>query len=139
VDDPVTEPASSDSERAEPPERFDVLRYDDDTHRAVPAGRGQSVVAAHASEVRQRRLGGSLAIGVLPVVAAVGFGIRSSASIGLLIGGGLIVGFVAGVGRYLYDDHRGRIPEIVASGVSSRVVDGYIENFDPETVSDPFG
>jgi len=138
VVDATTESESNGGSGSETPTQFDVLQYDDGTHRAVPAGAGQSVVMAHESEVRQRRLVGSLVVGVLPVVAVVGYGSMSSIPIGVLIAGGFMIGVVASLGRYLYDDHQDTIPHVVATGVSARVVDGYVENFEPEAVSDPF-
>ena len=37
------------------PDRYDVLRYSDETYRSVPAGTGQQIIATHASELRKRR------------------------------------------------------------------------------------
>lgn len=119
-------------------DRFDVLRYHDDTHRAVPAGDGQRVVTAHETEARQRRLMGSLTVGLVAVVTATVFGLRYSADTLVLAGGGVILGATAGIVRYLYRDYQRLIPEVVASDVSSQVVDSYIDDFDPNDVSDPF-
>lgn len=129
---------SSDTPASGTPERFDVLRYHDDVNRVVPAGDGRPVVEAHEAEARQRRLLGSLTVGLLPPIAGVVFAFGYSYDLQLLGGIGLLVGVVAGIARYLYRDHRQRIPEVVAADVSARVVHDYVDEFDPEDVSDPF-
>lgn len=133
-----TEPSPDDEPRSGARDRFDVLRYHNDIHRVVPAGAGRQVVAAHESEVRQRRLLGSLTVALLPLVAGAMFGVASSYPLGPLVGVGFVIGGIAGVIRYSSQDHRHRIPEVVASGVSTPVVRGYVDDFDPDEVSDPF-
>lgn len=133
-----TESSSDDETRSGKPERFDVLRYQNDIHRVVPAGDGPLVVAAHESEARQRRLLGSLTVALLPPVTGAVFGVGYSSHLWLLVGVGLLTGVIAGVIRYLYQDHQHRIPEVVASGVSTRVVRGYVDDFEPDKVSPPF-
>ncbi|WP_158059574.1 hypothetical protein [Halorussus halophilus] len=120
------------------PDYFDVLRYNGDVYRAVPAGDGDPIVAAHETEARQRRLLGSLTVAILPPITAVVFGFWYSLDVKLLGGVGLLIGVIAGVARYLYQDHEHRIPEVVAAGVSTRIVNDYIDDFDPEEVPSPF-
>lgn len=129
---------SSDRTETGRPGRFDVLRYSDDVHRTVRAGDGQLVVEAHESEARQRRLLGSLTVGILSVVTGIIFGIWYSYDFQLLASAGLVAGVIVGVARYLYQDHQHRIPEVVASGVSPRVVHTYVDDFDPDEVSPVF-
>ncbi|MFC4551362.1 MULTISPECIES: hypothetical protein [Halorussus] len=131
------ESASGDGTGSGTVERFDVLRYDD-VHRVVPAGDGRRVVVAHESEARQRRLLGSLTVGVLPAVTGAVFGVWYSYRLWLLVGAGLAIGGVAGAVRYLHQNHRHRVPEVVASGASTRVVRVYVDGFEPDEVSPPF-
>lgn len=123
---------------SEPPDRFDVLLYADDSHRPVPAGTGQQVVTAHETEARQRRLLGSLTVGILPPTTGALFGLMMFDAVWLLGGIGLVVGLLGSVFRYLHEDQQDRIPEVVVSSASPRVVRGYVEAFDPEDVSSPF-
>lgn len=102
---------TSDSDDA--PERFDVLRYPDGAHRATPAGDGARVVTAHESEAHQRRLLGSVTVGLLPAVGAgvFAFGYLDTLLVPLAVG--LVLGLVAGVARYLYGDHQRMVPAVV--------------------------
>lgn len=138
MDSPPPESTAREKPPSKPPDRFDVLRYADDSHRPVPAGRGQQVVTAHESEARQRRLLGSLTVGILPPITGVLFGLMMFDAVWLLGGIGLVVGLLGGVFRYLHEDHQDRIPEVVVSCASPRVVSDYVEAFDPDDVSSPF-
>lgn len=117
---------------------YDVLRYRDGTHRAVPAGDGERVVAAHESETRKRGLVAAVSVGVLAVVATLVAGVRFLDGVAVPFVAGLGVGIVAGVVRYRYWSRGDSTPEVVASNASARLVGDYVDDFDPADVTDPF-
>lgn len=120
------------------PERFDVLRYADGANRAVPAGDGQQVVAAHVSASRKQQLLASGATGLIAVVAVVLGGLWVYDSAVLALGVGLGLGVVAAVLRAQYWSHDDAVPELVVSDAAERVARDYVDDFDPDEVSDPF-
>ncbi|WP_254766276.1 hypothetical protein [Salinilacihabitans rarus] len=136
-----TEPSSDNGTHSGEPERFDVLRYSDeiyrDPYRVVPEGYGHQVVETRELQARQHRLLESLTVAILPPIASVIAVFGYSYPLWPLAGGGLVTGGIAGVIRYLYRDHRHRVPEVVVSGASTRVVRGYVDDFDPGDVSPP--
>lgn len=132
------EHSSGEETRSGELDRFDVLKYSDGTHRAVPAGDGHHVVAAHESEVRRRKLVRSLAVALLLSGAGVVLGVGYSDHLWTLAGGGLAIGGMAGVISYKRRDQDGLVPAVVATDVSARVVRDYVDDFDPDEVLSPF-
>lgn len=115
-----------------------MLRYRDGTHRAVPAGDGQRVVAAHDSETRKRGLIAAITVGGLAVVATIVAGVWFLDDVVVPFVAGLGVGIAAAVVRYRYWSRSDSTPEVVASNVSARLVRDYVDDFDPADVTDPF-
>ncbi|MBX0287633.1 hypothetical protein [Haloarcula salinisoli] len=118
------------------PARYDVLRYSDGTHRAVPAGDGQGVVGAHRRESRRQQLTGSLTAGFLAMVVLVLVGGVVYDSFVTTLGVGIGLGAVAAILRAERWTHEG--PELAVSDASERVVRDYVDEFDPDEVTDPF-
>lgn len=119
-------------------DRYDVLAYADQTHKAVPAGDGAAVREAHETEARKRRLYATLTVAVTPPVvgAFVGAGVLD----GVLgpLAAGLIVGIVGGIWRFRSWEHGDMLPDLVATDASARVVEDYVDEFDPDEVNSPF-
>lgn len=115
------------SRDSQTPATVDVIRYETGTgadYRAVNAGRGEAVVAAHQAEARKRRL---VRYGAAAVVAllAFGYGVIIWESV---VRGVLYAGAVVGVAAYYrrYRDTRSPVPELVAEDVDTdRAVDEY--------------
>lgn len=120
------------------PDRFDVLRYPNGTHRPVPAGDGERIVAAHELYSRKRRLIASLVAGFLPLVVGFAAWIWVLDTLVLPLVVGSLVGVVAGVVRYRVWNHDVVVPELAAADASPRLVRDYVDDFDPEDVEDPF-
>ena len=130
-------PLSGDSTAAGPA-RYDVLRYPDETHRVVPAGDGRRVVTAHEREARKRRAIASVTIAVVTAVV-VAVGLRLTAGgIAVPVGGGLVIGLGVGVLRRRLWSHDGLVPVLAVADVQPRTVREYVEDFDPDAVTDPF-
>ncbi|WP_123534978.1 hypothetical protein [Halosimplex salinum] len=93
----------------------DVLRYQTDdgpVYRAVPAGDGEAVVAAHERELRKRR---SLrwAVGVAVALTSVGYGLLTESPLLGLLGGGIVAAALLVGG----DDGEALVPELVERSV----------------------
>ena len=129
----MTEPTSNDRND---PNRYDVLRYSDGTHRSVPAGAGQQIIATHESEARKRRWFASVAAGVVMLVIVVIGGSWALDGIHTPAGIGFVVGVVVGVARYWQLDYSDQIPDLVASDAPTQVVRKYTDEFDSNKTGD---
>jgi hypothetical protein len=98
----MTEPAP---DGTSDPNRYDVLRYGDGTHRSVPAGAGQQIITAHESEARKRRWLASIAAGVVVLVTVVIGGSWVFDGICAPAGIGFVVGIIVGVAGYWQLDY----------------------------------
>lgn len=122
----------------ERPDRFDVLRYPNGTHRSVPAGDDERVVAAHEAYSRKRQLIASIAAGILPLIVGFGAWIWILDTLVLPLAAGSLVGVIAAIVRYRVWNHDVVVPALAASDASPRLVRDYVDDFDPEDVEDPF-
>jgi hypothetical protein len=113
-------------------DRYDVLRYSDETYRSVPAGAGEEIIAAHESEARKRRWIGAVAAGVLVFVIVVIGGIWALDGTLVPAGIGIVMGIVSGVIRYWQLDYSDQIPELTISDASTRAVRKYTDEFDSD-------
>lgn len=130
------EPTTARSATSATADRFDVLRYTDGTHRAVPAGAGQPIVGAHVRESRKRQFVAAAATALIAVVTVVLGGIFFFDALGRSLGVALVLGAVAAVLRAQYWTHDDFVPDLVVSDVTEHVVRDYVEDFDPTDVPD---
>lgn len=133
----MTDSSPSDRDVSET-DRYDVLRYGDDSNRAVPAGDGQRVIEAHETEVHRRRLIATLTVSAVSTAVVVIAGVSLlEGLVGPLVAG-LVVGVACGIARFRYWDHGDFVPEVVATDASPRVVREYVDEFDADEVTRPF-
>ena len=121
---------TSDDERK--PDRYDVLRYSDETYRSVPAGTGQQIITAHESEARKRRWIASFVAGVAAFMIVVIGGNWALGMTSIPAGIGAVLGIAIGVVRYWQLDYSDQIPELTASDVPTREVRKYTNEFDSD-------
>lgn len=115
-------------------ERYDVLRFEDGEREVCSTGDGERVIRAHEDLARKRRLIATITVGIsLPVLAVifgtVFFGNRFG-SLGIGVG----LGLVGAVIRFAIWDHDPYVPELVAEDVTPGVVEGHVDDFDPDEV-----
>lgn len=119
-------------------ERFDVLRYADDTYQVVQSGDGTRIVDAHVAEARRRKWIAT----VVTAVALAGVGAGAAylwfGAIVRASGVGVFLALGGGAVRYRAWDDRAMIPELVESDVTARIVREYDPEFDPADIGDPF-
>jgi len=111
------------------PERVDVLRYPDGSARAVGAGWGEDVVAAHRDEARRQQLTGAVAVAALVTALGAAVGV----SVGPLLplaGAGLLVGLAGAAVRLR---RSGPVPEVVDRNLA---LDRAEERYDLAAVTD---
>jgi hypothetical protein len=104
------------------------------THRAVPAGRGDEIVAAHEAE-RDRRARLRTAFLGLVVLAVGGLAVARGAYLAAAAFGGVVVLFVAAPVAVTDDEHL--VPDLVATALSRETVTSRFETVTFHEDADP--
>lgn len=120
-------------------DRYDVLRYGADDHRAVPAGDGREVVLTHEREADRQRRTSATKGGVLTGAAAGVLTLQLTTGLLAPLAVGLLVAVGVGAVRARRSTRHELVPELAAADVSAAVVAEYVDDFEPSSVSDPFG